>query len=128
MAETITPLRKLHEAFLRFVTWRERHIKEKNFVLILAFFVGLFSGVAALVLKFPIHTISGALTSHVNPEAGNYLYILLPAVGVILTALYVRYVVRDDISHGVTRVLYALSQNKSRLKSTIFIPRFRHHR
>ncbi len=116
MVEKITPLRHLHEMFLSFVTWRERHIKERNFVLILAFFVGIFCGVAALVLKFLIHTISAVLTSQVNPEAGNYLYILLPAVGVVLTALYVRYVVRDDISHGVTRVLYSISQNKSRLK------------
>lgn len=85
-------------------------------MLLLAFLVGIFSGLAAIVLKFLIHTISGALTARVNPEAGNYLYILLPAVGVILTALYVRYIVRDDISHGVTRVLYAISQNKSRLK------------
>ena len=116
MVEKITLLKRIQEAFLSFVTWRERHIKERNFVLILAFFVGIFCGIAALILKFLIHTISGALTAHVNPEAGNYLYILLPAAGVILTALYVRYIVRDDISHGVTRVLYAISQNKSRLK------------
>lgn len=106
----------MRDAFFSFLLWREKHIKEKNFVLLLAFFVGIFSGLAAIVLKFLIHTISGALTARVNPEAGNYLYILLPAVGVILTALYVRYIVRDDISHGVTRVLYAISQNKSRLK------------
>ena len=55
-------------------------------------------------------------TSRINLESGNYLYILLPAVGVVITALFVRYVVRDNISHGVTRVLYAISQNKSRLK------------
>ncbi len=102
--------------FFRFLQWREKHIKEKNFVLVLAFLVGVFSGLAALVLKFLIHSISEILTTHVNPEAGNILYILLPAIGVILTSLFVRYLVRDDISHGVTRVLYAISQNKSRLK------------
>ena len=102
--------------FLNFLVWRERHIKEKNFVLVLAFFVGIFSGLAAIVLKFLIHSISSVLTSHINLESGNYLYILLPAAGVVLTALYVRYVVRDNISHGVTRVLYAISQKKSRLK------------
>lgn len=102
---------------MRFLLWRERHIKEKNFVLVLALLVGIFSGCAAIVLKFLIHFISQVLTAGVNVESGNYLYILLPAVGVILTALYVRYVVRDNISHGVTRVLYAISQNKSRLKS-----------
>lgn len=107
---------KLKEVFFRFLIWREKHIKEKNFVLFLALLVGILSGIAALVLKFLIHTISSALTSTVNPEEGNYLYILLPAIGVIITALYVRYIVRDDISHGVTRVLYAISQNKSRLK------------
>lgn len=104
------------EAFMKFLMWREHHIKEKNFVIILALFVGIFSGCAALVLKFLIHFISTVLTGGINAENGNYLYFLLPAVGVILSALYVRYVVRDNISHGVTRVLHAISQNKSRLK------------
>ena len=107
---------RLRELFFSFLLWRERHIKEKTFVLVLAFFVGILSGVAAIVLKFLIHYISSVLTAGVNFESGNYLYILLPAVGVVITARYVRYVVRDDISHGVTRVLYAISQNKSRLK------------
>lgn len=107
---------RLRETFLRFLVWRERHIKEKNFVLVLALIVGLFAGIAALILKWLIHTISAVLTSHVSIDSGNYLYILLPAAGVILAVLYVRYMVRDDISHGVTRVLYAISQNKSRLK------------
>lgn len=107
---------RLHRLFMLFLMWRERRIKEKNFVLILAFFVGIFSGLAAIVLKFLIHFISTKLTAHVNLESGNYLYILLPAIGVMLSALYVRYAVRDNISHGVTRVLYAISQNKSRLK------------
>ncbi len=102
--------------FLRFNLWREKHINEKTFVLFLALVVGICSGVAAIVLKFLIHTISETLTATVNPEKANLLYILLPSIGVVITALYVRYIVRDDISHGVTRVLYAISQNKSRLK------------
>ncbi|MCH5221678.1 MAG: chloride channel protein [Muribaculaceae bacterium] len=107
---------RIRELFFSFLLWRERHIKEKNFVLLLAFFVGILSGVSAIVLKFLIHFISHELTQHVNLESVNYLYILLPAIGVVIVALYVRYVVREDISHGVTRVLYAISQNKSRLK------------
>lgn len=114
--ENNTTARRIREVFFSFLLWREKHISEKNFVIVLAFIVGIFSGLAALVLKFLIHYISTVLTAGVNLESGNYLYILLPAVGVVITALYVRYVVRDDISHGVTRVLYAISQNKSRLK------------
>lgn len=116
MIESEHKTSRLHELMMKFVLWREKHISERKFVLVLAFMVGIFSGCAALVLKYLIHLISGLLTARVITDSGNYLYILLPSIGVILTALYVRFVVRDDISHGVTRVLYAISQNKSRLK------------
>jgi len=101
---------------MRFLQWREHHIGERTFLVFLALLVGVLGGLAAQLLKFLIHTISGAVTQHVNLDAGNYLYILLPTLGVVITALYVRYVVKDNISHGVTRVLWAISQNKSRLK------------
>ena len=106
----------IHDLFIRFILWREKHVKERNFILFVAFLVGIFGGVAAIILKSLIHLISSALTSRVNISAGNYVYIILPAIGVVLAALFVRYVVKDNISHGVTRVLYAISQNKSRLK------------
>ena len=102
--------------FQSLLRWRERHIKEKTFVIILALMVGVVAGTAALALKWLIHTISGFLTAHLAINEGNYLYLLYPVAGIIITSLYVRYVVRDNISHGVTRVLYAISQNKSRLK------------
>ena len=111
------PIRnRFHEAFMRFLVWREQHVKERTFIMFLALLVGILGGLAALVLKIAIHYISRAATSTINVTGGNWLYILLPAVGVIITALYVRYAVRHNISHGVTRVLYAISQNKSRLK------------
>lgn len=107
---------KLSDLFMRFVQWRQQHVKEKTFVIILALFVGLFAGFAALLLKTLIHVISDMLTSHVQISEGNYLYLIYPALGILITGIYVRYVVKDNISHGVTRVLHAISQNKSRLK------------
>lgn len=107
---------RLDTWFQLLVVWRERHIKEKTFVIILALIVGVVAGTAALILKWLIHSISGLLTAHLAINGGNYLYLLYPVAGIILTSLYVKYVVRDNISHGVTRVLYAISQNKSRLK------------
>ena len=109
----------LEASFMKLLVWRERHIKEKTFVIILALAVGILGGIAALVLKWLIHAISGFLTAHMSISQGNYLYLLLPLVGILITSLYVKYVVRDNISHGVTRVLYALSQNKSRLKLSL---------
>lgn len=110
------PDSKIDKMFLSFLSWREKYVKERTFVLFLSLLVGIFSGFAALVLKMLIHSISSLLLSHVNISEGNYLYIIFPALGVILSGLYVRYMVRDNISHGVTRVLYAISSNKSRLK------------
>ncbi len=98
------------------VMWRERHIKEKTFVIFLALIVGVLCGCAALLLKTLIHFFSGLVTSHIEITQGNYLYFIYPVVGIILTSLYVKYIVRDNISHGVTRVLHSISQNKSRLK------------
>ncbi|MDE5642643.1 MAG: chloride channel protein, partial [Muribaculaceae bacterium] len=107
---------RIHDSFMRFLMWREKHVKERTFIIFLALLVGVLGGFAAMLLKTAIHFISRAATSTINVTGGNWLYILLPAVGVVITAMYVRYAVRHNISHGVTRVLYAISQNKSRLK------------
>ena len=96
--------------------WREQHIKEKTFVVVLALVVGAVSGLAAVLLKFLIGFIAGLLTKHVHIAGGNYEYLVFPVVGILIAGLYVRYVIRDDIYHGVTRVLYAIAQRKSRLK------------
>ena len=102
-------LTRLHE-------WREEHISERMFVLILAFFVGFFSAVAAFVLHWLIGQIVQLLTSSFDASSSNWLYLVYPVVGIYITSLFVRYVVKDNISHGITRILYAISQNRSRLK------------
>lgn len=106
----------MHDVFMSFLLWREKHITEKTFVVILSLIVGILGGFAALILKSLIHLISSLLTSHLAINEGNYLYFIYPVLGIIITVLFVKYVVRDNISHGVTKVLYAISQNKSRLK------------
>ena len=100
----------------RIIAWREAHISDRQFTLILSFFVGLFSAVAALALHSLINGIEHLLTSGFNFQSYNWLYLLFPVVGIYLTALFVKYVVKDNISHGITRILYAISRNKSKLR------------
>lgn len=107
---------RLTRWWLTVVRWREQHIKERNFVIMLALIVGVLCGVAAQILKWLIHLITGLVTSGMNIYTANYLYLVYPMVGILLTTLFVRYVIKDNISHGVTRVLYAISRRKSRLK------------
>lgn len=101
---------------LRIVIWREKHIKEKNFVYFVALLIGVISGFASMLLKYLIEIIAEMVTSHVSVNGGNYLYIICPILGILISGMYVRYIVKDNISHGVTKVLYAISQKKSRLK------------
>ena len=102
--------------YIRMIAWREHHIKERNFILILSFLVGIFAAIAAFLLKSSIHIIQHLLTEHFSKNSVNYWYLVFPAVGISLTYLYVHFVVKDNISHGVTRILYAISQRKSILK------------
>ena len=102
--------------WLRLMLWREKHVPEKTFVVMLALVVGIASGLAAVLLKTLIGLIAGFLTSRFDIERDNLLYLVFPAIGILLASLYVYYIAREPISHGVTRVLYALALKKSRLK------------
>jgi CIC family chloride channel protein len=87
------------------------------FMIILALLVGFFAAVAAFSLHWIINQIVMLLTSSFEKSHANWLYLVYPVVGIYLTSLFVRYIVKDNISHGITRILYAISSNKSRLKS-----------
>lgn len=104
------------DRYLALIHWREKHIKESNFVLILSFVVGILTSLAALLLKKLIHLVEHVLTSTFSVSEANYLYLVYPAIGIFLTLLYVRYVVKDDIGHGVTKILYAISRRQGRIK------------
>ncbi len=97
------------------LSWRQRYLSDREMVLVLAFFVGLFAALAAYVLHSLIHLIQRVLMSQMVVEHYNLLFLLLPVVGIWLTMLFVKYVVRDNISHGITRILYAISSKRSRL-------------
>lgn len=102
--------------FQQLLLWREKKIKDKHFVLILSFMVGILTALAASLLKFLIEYIKHFLTENFDTTGVNWLYLVYPVVGIFLTGLFIRKVVRDDISHGVTKILYAISRRQSRIK------------
>lgn len=82
----------------------------------MSFVVGVGSGLAAVLLKHSIHFVAGLLTSWFNTPAESILYILYPGLGMLLSLLFVKYLIKDNIGHGVTKVLTAVSKNDSRIK------------
>lgn len=100
----------------RFIVWREKHISQKQFILFLSFVVGVISSLAAYVLKHFIEFIQHLLTSGFDADSFNWLYLIYPVVGILITGLFIRNVVRDDISHGVTKVLYSISRRHGKIR------------
>lgn len=93
-----------------------KSMPERTMLIIVAFVVGLLSGLAAVILKSLIHLIQNSLLSWSSPEVSTYLYLLLPGIGMLISMLLVKYLVKDDVGHGVTKVLLAVSRNESRIK------------
>ena len=116
MTEQSSGTKKEESIMMRLLKWREEHISETQCVIILALLTGIISGLAAVLLKRLIESISEMITSQLSISEGNFLYLITPVIGILIVGIYVRYVVKDNISHGVTQVLYAISQKKSRLK------------
>jgi len=94
-----------------------RSLGERRITLILSFVIGLLSGVAGVALKNTLHWVRDFVNGLVPMDTASLLYFGLPAIGILLTLLFVRYLIKDDLSHGVTKVLYSISRQGSKLKA-----------
>lgn len=104
------------DRFNNFLRWREQHIPEPVFMSILAFVIGILCSIAAAILKSTIHLIQHYATGIRLGSDLYFNYLILPVIGVLLAGIFVRNILKDDIGHGVTKILYSISQRKSRLK------------
>jgi len=102
--------------YRKLLTFREKYFSPQGFLILLSFIVGLLGGLAAVILKNIVHYTHELVTKSIVVDRVSFLYFALPLVGIFLTVLFVRYFVRDKISHGVTRILYAISRRKGDLR------------
>ena len=100
----------------RIASWCERRLSPRQFILLLSFIVGIATALAAQILKWLIHEIEHLLTSSFDVTQSNWLFLVYPVVGIYLTALFIKYIVRDDIGHGVTKILYAISRRQGHIR------------
>ena len=103
--------------FERLFIWRRMNFSEQKFILMISFVVGVLTAFAGLFLKWLIHQIQYLLTYRFDATGSNALYLVYPVIGIFLTGLFVRYVVKDDISHGVTKILFAIARKQSKIKA-----------
>ncbi|MFW6370986.1 MAG: chloride channel protein [Bacteroidota bacterium] len=112
----LSAVNKIKGILVRFLIWRARHIPHRRFVLILSFVIGLVSGGAAVVLKNTVHFTSNLILGHLDEHNAHLLFLMYPMIGILLTVLFVRYFVKDNLGHGVSRILYAISKQGGYIK------------
>ncbi len=109
----------IRQAIAALLWWRRHHrqrLTDERFLLLISLVVGIAAAFAGIVLKWIIHEIKALLTYNFSDMGANWQYLLFPAVGILLTLLFIKYIVRDDISHGVTKILFAIARKQSKIK------------
>ena len=102
---------KIYRWFLRLT----KRLTERQMLAILAVLVGAFAGLGTYLFEVLLHLIKSCLVNWFDVDTFHILYLIYPGIGIILATLFVKYIVRDNISEGVTRVLYAMSRRGSRI-------------
>ena len=91
-------------------------VSERDMMLVLSLLVGIACGLASVLLKTAVEFIHELLTSWFDGSDYNFLYLIYPGIGMLLALLFVKYVIKDNIGHGVTKVLLAVSKNESKIR------------
>jgi chloride channel protein, CIC family len=100
----------------KFLFWRVRNVSDKVFIMSLAVLVGILVGLGAVIIKNSVHLIQAGAKGWFSEQAENYLLFLYPLVGISLTVIIARYVIRQRVGHGIPTVLYAISKDNGRIK------------
>ncbi len=108
-------LRKRYERLYSLGIRLSRRLSERQMMIILAIIVGALAGLGTYAFEILLHTIKAVLVSWMPADISHPIFLIYPIIGIILVTLFVKYIVRDNISEGVTRVLHAISKRNSRI-------------
>lgn len=103
---------------IKFLVWRLKYVSDNNFLLVAAGVIGLFSGLAAVLLKSTVHLIIDSLASSRGYLGSNFIYLAYPLIGILLTSLVAKFFFKENLGHGITHILYAISKNSSIIRRT----------
>jgi CIC family chloride channel protein len=126
MRSWIVKLQVLMSKVIRFLTetwksimvsvWQFRNQNPKGFIYILCLITGIIGGLSAVFLKNIVHLTGELVFSAFAADIPNFVNLALPGIGILLAVLFIKFFIKDNISHGITKVLYAISRNKSKIK------------
>lgn len=106
----------MNKAIIRFNVWKRKYIKNYQLLIILSIIVGLLSGIGAVIIKNAVHLIKDLIHNTINEEYTKYFYFIYPAIGIILAVLFMKFVLKQKVGHGIPTVLYSISRNRGFMK------------
>lgn len=105
------------EKISEWILGRVKRLSNRQMMVLLAIVVGALAGIGTYLFEMLLYAIRSALVTWFPVDQAHFLYLIYPAIGIVLATLFVKYIVKDEISEGVTRVLYAMSRRDSRIAS-----------
>ena len=97
--------------------WRFTHMSEKQFMLLLSIPTGFLAGLSAIIIKKLAHYIRDYFYNIATSEGQyGFLFFILPAIGILFTIIFCRYILKRDVGHGIPGILYAIQKNKGAVK------------
>ena len=100
----------------KFLIWRTKNIKDRYFIIILSAIIGFLAGIGAYLLKSFVFKIQQFLTSDFDIDEQNYWYVIYPAIGIFITIIFLKYIIKDETRHVIPRILYVISRLNGRMK------------
>lgn len=99
----------------RFLVWRLKNVSDRQFISFLAVLIGVTSGIAAVIIKNSVHLISTLLQNNSSDEYQNILYVIYPTIGILVAVLFIKYIIRRPVRHGIPNVLYGISKSNAQI-------------
>ena len=96
----------------KFLRWRVNHVNTKTFLVVLSILIGVLAGFGAVIIKNAVRLMHRLLDLFISDEVHNYVFIILPLIGITLAVIFVKYILRKPVRHGIPSVLYAISRRK----------------
>ena len=103
------------KGIVKLLKWRLKHINDRQFILFLSVIIGIAVGLGAFIIKNLVHFIQTYLNNFAEKN-GSFLFLIFPVIGILLTVLFIKYINRNPVRHGIPSVLYAISKNNGKIK------------
>ncbi|WP_282035606.1 chloride channel protein [Saccharicrinis aurantiacus] len=107
-------MKKKH-LLIKLFKWRLKNVTNRQFIIALSIVIGVASGIAAVTIKMLVQKIHDLVHHVIDNSTNEWFFIIAPGIGILLTVLFIKYIVKRPVRHGIPNVLYAISKTQGKM-------------